>query len=133
MTPGSDIRLKKEITPITDALDKTLKLTGVNFNWNDAYLNYFGKEDNSLQMGLIAQDVEKVVPEVVLHNKIGITGMNDVLSIDYGRLSALLIESTKEQQTQIESLTSENKELKLQVNDLKSLVCSDHPLASTCK
>ena len=107
LTPGSDIRLKKNVKTIAGALDKALSLRGVNFEWNDIYLKHFGGDNAGLQMGLIAQEVEKVVPEVVTHDKLGLTGLTDVLSIDYSRLSALLIEAIKEQQGQIMSLSGQ--------------------------
>ena len=62
---NSDISLKDNITPIPDALDKVLQIRGVTFNRNDI-------EDNPRQAGVIAQEVEKVLPEVVSEGKDGI-------------------------------------------------------------
>ncbi len=95
----SDYRLKKNIEPIPNALDKVLHMDGVNFEWksknegNDHFAGGTGK-----RIGLIAQDVEKVLPEVVFQ-KDGYYGMN------YSPIVALLIEAIKEQQPQMDELT----------------------------
>lgn len=95
----SDYRLKKNIEPIPNALDKVLHMDGVNFEWkskeegNDHFAGGTGK-----RIGLIAQDVEKVVSEVVF-KKDGYYGMN------YTPLISLLIEAVKERQKQIDNLS----------------------------
>lgn len=77
----SDVRLKSNIIPIRDALHKVLSLRGVNYNWKDT---------GAYDMGLIAQEVQKVIPEVVHSDE------NGTLSINYAKLTALLIEAIKE-------------------------------------
>jgi hypothetical protein len=99
----SDERLKENITPVTNALEKVQALQGV-------YYNFKGKEKK--QLGLIAQDVEKVIPEVVG------TAPNGMKALDYSNLVAVLIEAIKEQQTKIDAL---EKELKAQRADLETL------------
>jgi hypothetical protein len=74
------------------------------------YYNFKGKTKK--QVGLIAQDVEKVVPEVVG------TAPNGMKALDYSDLVAVLIEAVKEQQTKIDAL---EKELKAQRADLETL------------
>ena len=93
----SDESFKKDIHEIPDALDKVLSLKGVYYklNYPDS-MAVFNVPDN--QMGLIAQQVEKVVPEVVK------TMHDGTKAIAYQNLVALLIESVKEQQNQIEEL-----------------------------
>ncbi len=91
ITANSDISLKDNITPIPDALDKVLQIRGVTFNRNDI-------EDNPRHAGVIAQEVEKVLPEVVSEGKDGIK------SVAYGNMVSLLIEAIKEQQEQIDML-----------------------------
>ena len=94
ITQHSDIRLKENIITIDSALDKVKKLRGVYYNRKDISL---GK-----QIGLIAQEVEDVVPEVV-------KTIDDDLktkSIAYAQLNALLVEAIKEQQTIIDDLKS---------------------------
>jgi len=95
---SSDISLKDNITPIPNAIDKVLQIRGVTFNRNDI-------EDNPRQAGVIAQEVEKVLPEVVSEDKDGIK------SVAYGNMVSLLIEAIKEQQEQINMLKEklENK------------------------
>ena len=95
---SSDISLKDNITPIPNAIDKVLQIRGVTFNRNDI-------EDNPRQAGVIAQEVEKVLPEVVSEGEDGIK------SVAYGNMVSLLIEAIKEQQGQINMLKEklENK------------------------
>lgn len=101
VTGSSDRRFKKNITPLDNALQKILAMDGVYYHWKT---KEFADRDFSenRQLGLIAQDVEKIVPEVV------ITGTDGYKSIDYGKISALLIEALKEQQKEIEALRKEN-------------------------
>ena len=97
VTAYSDVRLKENITPINNALQKILQLQGVSYNRIDT-------EDKSLKIGFIAQEVKKVVPEVVRVAEDTLAGLKDRHSIDYGKLTALLTEAIKEQQSQIEDL-----------------------------
>jgi hypothetical protein len=88
---GSDERIKSNIKTIENALDKTLLLRGVEFNLNI--------EPERKRIGLIAQEVELIVPEVVR------TSEDDGLkSIEYQNLIGLLVESIKDQQKQINEL-----------------------------
>jgi hypothetical protein len=95
-TYASDARFKKNVSPIESPLRKLLQLNGVEYdmNTNGFTKNYFAP---GRQMGLLAQDVEKIIPEVV-GEKDGYKG------VDYAKLVPLLIESIKEQQKQIEEL-----------------------------
>ncbi len=86
----SDQRLKENILPIVSALDKVSRLQGVTFDWIDK--NRFGTQT---EIGLIAQQVEQVVPEVVLSG-------GDYKSVNYPNLVALLIEAVKEIKTTID-------------------------------
>lgn len=114
----SDARLKRSVIPIEDALDKVIKLNGVSFRWDRNYLEY--KKDLktktvSRSIGFIAQEVEKIVPEVISTDKIDNFDF-EIKKVDYGQMVALLTEAIKEQQTQIESLKEEIKDLKSQLN-----------------
>jgi len=102
---SSDRNLKQDIKAIPNALDKVLKLDGVMFNW---------KEDGRPDLGLIAQEVEKVFPELVQTN-----GTTNLKSVEYGNLVAPIIEAIKEQQRQIEELKNQNLKLQRQINALK--------------
>jgi hypothetical protein len=90
----SDRRLKNDITPLTSALEKLTRLQGVTFTWNrEAYPEKFFPEGR--QIGFIAQDVEKIIPEVVL------TDAQGFKSITYDKLTAVLVEAVKEMKQQI--------------------------------
>ena len=80
----SDIKLKENIVPVAGALSKVLSLQGVYYKWRDKAR--FGTQD---EIGFIAQDVQKVVPEVV-------RGGGEYLSLNYGNLTAVLAEAVKE-------------------------------------
>jgi hypothetical protein len=93
----SDERVKENIQTLEGALDKVLKLRGVSYNRKDT-------DDKSVKIGVIAQEILKVVPEVVNQDANGTYG------VAYGNIVGLLIEALKEQQAQI-------NELKKRVND----------------
>ena len=95
VTQNSDERIKENIITIDSALNKVNQLRGVYYNRTDI-------NTSQKQIGLIAQEVENVIPEAVLT-------ANDELgtkSISYGQINALLIEAIKEQQTIIDDLKS---------------------------
>jgi len=93
---SSDARLKDNITAIESPLEKLSKINGVSFNWNDKQSAYeVGKKD----IGVIAQEIEEVLPELVT------TRDNGYKAVRYEKIVALLIEAVKEQQTQINNLT----------------------------
>jgi hypothetical protein len=96
---SSDIRFKKNIRPVQNALDKVKALRGVYFNWNKETFpdKNFGAQD---ELGFIAQEVEKVVPEIVTKENT----KDEYRSVKYDKLVALLVEAIKEQQKQIDSL-----------------------------
>ena len=96
---SSDLRFKKNIRPVVNALDKVKALRGVYFNWDQQNFpdKNFGEQD---ELGFIAQEVEKVVPEIVTKEKT----KEAYRSVKYDKLVALLVEAIKEQQKQIDSL-----------------------------
>ncbi|NJO89370.1 MAG: tail fiber domain-containing protein [Chloroflexia bacterium] len=91
-----------------------IKLRGVTFEWDLQKFpnNGFGK---GVQYGLIAQEVEKVLPELVKENAEGYK------AVAYDKLTALLIEAIKEQQNEIETLQRKNKELEIQEKKINEL------------
>jgi len=102
---GSDISFKEDINTINSALDKVLKLRGVTFKMKKPVLNnpndtltVISNKENPTQIGVIAQEVEKIVPEVV------ITQSDGKKYVAYQNLVGLLIEAIKEQQNQINYL-----------------------------
>jgi hypothetical protein len=94
---NSDIKLKVNIKTLTNSLDKVLLLRGVEYDRID--LN--GRH----QIGVIAQEVEKIIPDLVTEN-------DGIKSVSYGNITALLIESIKEQQEEINNLKKEIEDLK---------------------
>jgi tetrahydromethanopterin S-methyltransferase subunit B len=99
VTAYSDRRIKENITPITEALSKVQRLTGNTYTRND-------QEDTATKYaGLIAQEVEDVLPEAVREVDDGIK------ALDYNATIALLVESIKELKTEVDDLKSqlENK------------------------
>ena len=93
----SDERLKDNIELISNPIEKVNQLRGVEFDWNDKSMFKAGKHD----YGVIAQDVEKVLPELVKETHTGYLG------VDYDKIVGLLIEVVKEQEKRIKEL--ENK------------------------
>jgi len=93
---SSDERLKENITPIENATDKVKQIGGYTFDWKSDIENITSRSGNDI--GLIAQEVEKVVPQVVT------TRTNGYKGVDYQKLVALLIESNKELASRIEEL-----------------------------
>lgn len=115
----SDSRLKRSIIPIEGALDKVSKLNGVSFRWNKDYAKTRRDLKTKIvtrSIGFIAQEVEKIVPEVISTDKIDNFDF-DIKKVDYEKMVALLTEAIKEQQTQIELLKEEIKDLKNQLNN----------------
>jgi len=80
--------LKKNVKPIDGALSKVMALAGVEFDW---------VESDKAAIGVIAQQVEEVVPELVHTNESGYK------SVSYGNLAALLIEAIKELKTVVDN------------------------------
>jgi hypothetical protein len=111
----SDARYKKDIQTLTNALANIEKLRGVSYDWKQAEFpekNFEAKH----QIGLIAQELELVYPELVN------TDADGYKSVDYSKLVAVLIEAVKEQQAQINALTSNLAEQKDAMGELKASV-----------
>jgi hypothetical protein len=150
-TSSSDRTLKEHIGPLQNSLDKVLKLQGVEYDYKDKT-----KFTDKHQIGVIAQDVEKVYPEVVIQDSK--TGLR---SVAYDHLVAPLIEAVKElhqklneltdsvtkvsaeqtkQARDIASVQAENEKLKIENQDktkqleaMKTYLCSKDPSATICK
>jgi len=104
---GSDVRLKKNVAPLTDVLDRLEKVRGVSFEWNEP-AEAIGHSSDRREIGVIAQEVEAVFPEVVT-----VTGEEGYKAVAYDKLTAVLIEAVKE-------LKAENAALKLRLEALES-------------
>ena len=90
----SDERLKDNVTPIGSAIDKINQIGGYEFDWNNS------SEHSGHDVGVIAQEIEKVLPEVVVDRDTGYK------AVRYEKIVALLIQAIKEQQLQIDELKS---------------------------
>lgn len=93
----SDGRFKTDVRTLNNSLERVLQLRGVDYRWKqDQFPKH--KFDDEEHIGFIAQEVEKLFPEMVM------TDANGYKSIDYGRLTPVLVEAVKEQQQQIDQL-----------------------------
>ena len=93
---SSDISLKDNIRPIESAIFKVKQIRGVTFDWNEKSSEL--QQQKGHDVGLIAQEVEMVLPEVIQIRKDGIK------AISYEKVVPLLVEAIKEQQVTIENL-----------------------------
>jgi len=139
---GSDARWKKNVTSLlpSASLDKVMALKPVNFEWRTSEYPNMGFTDGT-QVGFIAQDVEKIIPELVTTDDKGYKG------ISYERIAPVIVSAMQEQQeeidalkadkaaqqAQIEQMKSDNAKQKLQIGQLNEIVCADHPTADACK
>lgn len=106
-SPCSDVNAKKNINTLENSLDKVKNLRGVSFQWNEDVVPDLASKEPS-QIGLIAQEVEEVIPQVVYTTTVENQSLK---SIKYENLTALLIEAIKEQQEQINTLKQTVQEL----------------------
>ncbi|BDB52203.1 tail fiber domain-containing protein [Flavobacterium ammonificans] len=104
---SSDARFKSNILPIENSLQKVQQLRGVTFDWKTKEFQERAFSDNRA-LGFIAQEVEKVLPEVVQTEKTA----EGYKSVQYDKVVALLVEAIKEQQKQIQVLQKEIKKIK---------------------
>jgi|TARA_R100000234_G_scaffold8822_1_gene5380 hypothetical protein len=100
---SSDITLKDNVRPIESAIFKVQQIRGVTFDWNEKSSKL--QQEKGHDVGLIAQEVEKVLPEVIQIREDGIK------AIAYEKVVPLLVEAIKEQQTLIEDLSNRIKTL----------------------
>ncbi|MFV8256305.1 tail fiber domain-containing protein [Bdellovibrio bacteriovorus] len=141
LTQGSDRRLKRDIATIDGALDSILQINGVTYNWIDP------SKGDKRDIGLIAQEVEKVFPEVVK------TDSKGMKSVAYQNLVSPIIQAVKEfyaqwqndsrtlhakvvqQEKEISALKEENKDLKTRVDEIdamKKALCSKDASLEFC-
>lgn len=99
---SSDRRLKENIVPIESALDKLKQLSGVMFDWTDEYIKARGGEDGYFvrkhDTGIIAQDVQQVLPEVVAEREDG------TLAVKYEKMMGLVIQAINELAIQVDEI-----------------------------
>ena len=111
---SSDIRFKKNVNTINNALDKVLKLRGVTYEWKTDEFpeKHFAA---GTTYGVIAQEVEKIIPELVSTNE-----TDGYKSVAYSNMVSLFIEAIKEQQQQIEAQQQQINELKYLLSQIRN-------------
>jgi len=119
----SDIRLKRDLAVIPDALDKLLELHGYYYFWKEG-------SDQTRQVGVVAQEVEKILPELVR------TGSDGIKTVDYPKLTAVLIEGTKqlkaEKDSEIAQLKARADAAEAEAALLKRALCSKFRDLAVC-
>ena len=114
----SDQRLKNDITPLSSISDDLARLQPVLFNWRSEEYPHLNL-GSGMQLGLIAQDVEEVLPSLVTQGEDGFKRVN------YEHIPMLLLQGIKEQQARIETLEMQNEAL-------TRLVCRDYSDSQVC-
>jgi hypothetical protein len=104
ITSGSDARFKKNVRPLTAILEKLDRIHGVTFEGTDLQKTLGG--GRSREIGVIAQELETVFPELVVKR-----GPEDYRAIDYGRLTVILLEAVKELKGQVDNLNDRINQL----------------------
>lgn len=132
-TCSSDVRFKRDISPFPSLLNKVTQLRPVHYFWRAS--EFPGKGfGNAQSYGLVAQEVEKVLPELVSEDAQGYK------QVDYSKLPLLLLQAIKEQQTQIQKQSEliERQQAfavrqQQQLKALKKLACRSHRRARACR
>jgi hypothetical protein len=106
---SSDVRLKKNIQPLTKSLEYIMNLNPVRYDWKTDE-----DSENGNQIGFIAQELEKYLPELVD------TDVDGMKSVTYSTLTSVLTGAIKEQQVMIESQKNDIEQLKADIKELNS-------------
>lgn len=118
---ASDATLKTNVQPIQNAIEKVKQIGGYTYTWKkDVCAKYDFHPTNNVEHGLVAQEVQKVVPDAVSSSAIS----KDLLTINYSRLVPLLSAAIIEQQVQIEALTKQNAEFVTRLEKLERMIAS---------
>ena len=114
ITAASDERLKQNILPLTGTLSKLDQLRGVSFEWNHLATS-LGHKEGEKDIGMIAQELQKVYPQLVVASK----NKPKYLSIDYGKFTAVLLQSVKELKSQMNAMQDQINALQRKVKTLE--------------
>lgn len=122
ITDTSDERLKTDITDVTGSLEKLQSLKVKKFRWRDDTGYDIGEKEGSQDIGLVAQEVQEVMPELIISASLHKKGTHlddttpierdEFLFLNYTKVTPYLIEAIQEQQKQIEELKEEIEALK---------------------
>ena len=118
----SDARLKKSITPLSYGLQQVMQLRPVSFQWKD-------HADGRTHLGLIAQDVEKLIPEAVAVDK----DPAAPLGMSYTSLVPVLVRAIQEQQGLLQQQHAQLRQQQNEIKQLKQLVCTKLAQAAMCQ
>lgn len=118
-TCSSSLRYKTDLLPYRKGLDIIAGLRPISFTWKDG-----GMRD----LGFAAEEVAKIEPLLVTFNPQG-----QVEGLKYDRITALLVNAVKEQQSQISQQNRQIERQQQQLESLKRLVCAEHPGVDVCK
>lgn len=108
LTETSSRRFKTDVRPIDGASSLLAQLNGVRYRWSET-----GRPD----LGFIAEDVGKVLPELVRYEENG----TDAKSLDYSHLTAVLVEALKEEQSRVQKLEDRVQALEARADDVDAL------------
>ncbi|MCX6105712.1 MAG: tail fiber domain-containing protein [Proteobacteria bacterium] len=119
--------MKRDLAVIPDGFDKLLELHGYYYFWKDG-------SDQTRQVGVVAQEVEKILPELVR------TGSDGIKTVDYPKLTAVLIEGTKQLNAEKDSEIAQLKaragaaeaEAEAEAALLKRALCDKFPDLAVC-
>jgi len=110
VTGSSDIRLKENIEPLQSSLNKVIQLNGVSFTWKT-------DPNKKRNIGFIAQEFEKIIPELVFTNETdGYKGIN------YAEVSAVLVEAIKELKAENDQLKAENELVNSRLEKIEAVI-----------
>jgi len=115
----SNLRFKSDVRTFNGGMDIVNRLRPISFAW---------KKDGRQDIGLAAEEVERVEPLLTLGN-----GKEEVEGVRCNQLSAIFINAFKEQQSLIEQQKKQIDQQRNEIYGLKKLVCLDHPKANICK
>ncbi len=118
-TCSSSLRYKTAVAPFSSGLNLVNQLKPITFNW---------KEGGMHDLGLGAEDVEKVEPLLVTYNEKGV-----VEGVKYDRVAVVLLNAVKEQQTQIEQQRKQLLQQQNLIEGLRKVVCPNNPQAEVCQ
>jgi hypothetical protein len=116
---SSSLRYKTNLAPFSSGLSFIRQLRPISFDWKST-----GRRD----IGFGAEDVAKINPLFVTYNEAG-----QVEGVKYDRFSTVFVNAFKEQQTQIDQQQDQIRKQQTEIDELKKLVCADHPNAEVCK
>ncbi len=118
-TCSSSLRYKTQVRPFLGGLSILNRLRPISFTW---------KEDGKRDLGLGAEEVERVEPLLTFRNKQG-----EIEGVKYNQLTAVLINAIKEQQQLLDTERQLLKQQRREIENLKQLVCRNHRNAAACK